>query len=174
MIKGAHYISYFPENTTISKVVGIYSWLISHDIDVIMDRMYDPKMYNSLGPKRFGEKFLANAEKVLMIITPGYLKLCWLDDAVDVNTKPTLNSLDEERLYNEVAYIKNELSTTMNHACNRFVLVLVNVSESHLPNWLCNTTTVSWPKDGKSDRFLKVLKGESSVTNETFEANSIV
>lgn len=121
----------------------------------------DHKLYNSLGPKRFGEKFLAHADKVIMIVTPGYLQLCWLDDTVDIESMPCFNSLDEERLYSEVTYIKNELSTTLKHDPSRFVPVLVNVSDDYLPKWLQKLTSVKWPDDARNNTFLNLLKGDN-------------
>lgn len=162
VINGAHYLSYLPGTSTTWQVLKMYSWLTSHHIDVIMDKMHDPKLYNSLGPKRFGEMFVAKAQKVIMIISPGYLELCWLDAAVNLNSKTALNSLDKERLYSEVTYIKNELSTTINLAQSRFIPVLIDVQENDLPKWLRNITAVNWPKDGKSDKFLAILKGNKS------------
>ena len=161
MIKGTIYVSYLPEKTTVNQVFGIYSWLKSHSIDVVMDQTYDDqKLYNSLGPKRFGEKFLAQAHKVIMVVTPGYLRLCHLDDTVDIDSKPCFNSLNEERVYSEVAHIKNELSTTLRHGSIRFTPVLVNVPDDYLPRWLQKLTPVKWPEDGKTKTFLNLLKGD--------------
>lgn len=139
----------------------IYSWLKSHKVDVVLDQMYpDHKLYNSLGPKRFGEKFLAQADKVIMLVTPGYLKLCWLDDIVDIHAKPSFNSLNEERLYSEIADIKDELSTTLQHAPVRFIPVLVHAPGDRLPKWLQKLTSVKWPDDGKNKTFLDLLTGD--------------
>ena len=85
-----------------------------------------------------------------------------MDAAVNLNSKTALNSLDKERLYSEVTYIKNELSTTINLAQSRFIPVLIDVQENDLPKWLRNITAVNWPKDGKSDKFLAILKGNKS------------
>ncbi len=127
-----------------------------------MDQMYDDqKLYNSLGPKRFGEQFLSQADKVIMIVTQGYLKLCWLDDTVDIDSMPCFTSLNEERLYSEVTHIKNELSTTLKHGPIRFIPVLVNVPDDYLPRWLQKLTSVKWPGDGKTkETFLNLLKGD--------------
>ena len=127
-----------------------------------MDQMYDDqKLYNSLGPKRFGEQFLTRADKVIMVVTYGYLKLCWLDDTVDIDSIPCFNSLNEERLYSEVTQIKTELSTTLKHGRIRFIPVLVDVSDDYLPKWLQQVTSVKWPEknDGKSKTLSDLLKG---------------
>ena len=160
--KGTIYVSYLPEKATINQVSEIYSWLKSHNIEVVIDQMYDDqKLYNSLGPKRFGEQFLTRADKVIMIVTYGYLKLCWLDDTVDIDSIPGFNSLNEERLYSEVTQIKTELSTTLKHGRIRFIPVLVDVSDDYLPKWLQQVTSVKWPEknDGKTKTLLNLLKG---------------
>lgn len=175
MVKGTIYVSYLPEKATINQINGIYSWLKSHNIEVVMDQMYnDQKLYNSIGPKRFGEKFLRQADKVIMIVTPGYLKLCWLDDTVDIDSIPRFDSLNEERLYSEVAHIKNELSTTLKHGPIRFIPVLVNVPDDYLPKWLQKLTSVKWPDDGKTKTFLNLLKGDDIPVNTKYEKFSFI
>jgi hypothetical protein len=155
-------------------VNGIYSWLKFHGVDVVMDQMYDHKLYNSLGPKRFGEKFLAQADKVIMIVTQGYLKLCWLDDTVDIDSMPCFHSLNEERLYSEVTDIKNELSTTIKHGPIRFIPLLVNVPDDYLPKWLQKLTSVKWPDDGKTKTFLNLLKGDDLPVGTKYEGFSFL
>ncbi|XP_028409292.1 uncharacterized protein LOC114531892 isoform X2 [Dendronephthya gigantea] len=164
--EGTVYVSYLPEKSTINQVNEIYSLLKSHNINVVMDQMYDPKLYNSLGPERFGEKFLAHADKVIMIVTQGYLKLCRLDETVDIGSRPCFNSLNDQRLYGEVVNIKSELSTKMKHSPVRFIPVLVNVADDYLPKWLQKLTSVTWPDDWRNSAFLNLLSGDDAIVHE--------
>lgn len=128
-----------------------------------MDQMYDPKLYNSLGPERFGEKFLARADRVIMIVTQGYLKLCRLDETVDIDSGPCFNSLNDQRLYSELSNIKSELSMTMKDGPVRFIPVLVNVADDYLPKWLQKLTSVTWPDDWRNSAFLNLLRGDEAL-----------
>ena len=160
------YVSYLPEKASINEVREIYSWLKSHNIDVVMDQMYDDqKLYYSLGPKRFGERFLTQADKVIMIVTNGYLKICRLDDTFDIEyLTPCFKSLNEERLYSEVTQIKTEVTTTLEHGPIRFIPILVNVPDN-LPQWLQKLTSIEWPEknDRKTETLLNLLKGNDQL-----------
>ncbi|XP_046854273.1 uncharacterized protein LOC124447407 isoform X2 [Xenia sp. Carnegie-2017] len=166
MGKGKIYVSYLPEKGTINHVNDIYHFLKSNHIDVVMDQMYaDQKLYHSLGPKRFGEKFLRQAGKVIMIVTQSYLRICRWDETVNIEAVPRFSSLNEERLFSEVSLIKSELSTTTKHQRIRFIPVLIKVSEDQLPKWLNLTEIVKWPDDRKTDKFVKIVIDEGLVNN---------
>ena len=150
------YVSYCPEDGPfLKKVVEFTLWFREQGYNVQMDVMQTPKnesQLRQLGRLRFSELQLKRAKNVLMVVSPGYLKLCKLDESHEA-TKGRLSN-KELQVFSEITQIRSELCSTM-YRNSRFIPVLFGgVKETELPFWIKDMVVFSWPEDKMNNRLL--------------------
>ena len=138
-------------------------WLRENQIDVQMltdegDMLTERnrKLRREMISFKFREHMLTTADKVFIILSPSYLKLCDMkeDDAINQNVS------EEEKLVNgEIIQIRSELHEQM-YRSNRFIPILFRLEKAtSIPFWIKELVFFSWPEDKTNKRLLNWLNG---------------
>ena len=93
---------------------------------------------------KFREHMVKTSDKVFIILSPSYLKLCEMneDDARNQNV-----SEEEKLVYDEVVQIRCELHEQM-YRSDRFIPILFRLNEAaSIPFWIKELVFFSWPED---------------------------
>ena len=157
-----YYISqYAQRNDCIKDLTEFVDWLHNNQFDVQM--LTDEgnllteenrSLRRELPSFMFREHMLKTTDKVFIILSPSYLRLCKMreDDAMNQNLS------EEERLVNgEIIQIRSELHDTV-FCSDRFIPILFRLEEeTRIPFWIKELVFFSWPED--KTRLLNWLNG---------------
>ena len=149
----AHYVSYYSDNDKVTEnAIRIASWLKQQNLNVIMDKL------NVItdGMRKWCDRNISLAKKVILIISPGYLKISKLDETINPGKEKEL-SLKDQLAYNEVCHIRDEIMK-MPLVTHRFVVILVETGYNELPFWMKHLNVYKYSGGKVDENILKVLK----------------
>ena len=129
-----------------------------------MDKMDVPEM-SSIGPPTWTEYRIQKAKKVLVLLSPGYLRLYVGDEEVGKNS-----SDDIRRVWYEMRMIKNTFWSTQSTAKIVCVLMDKKMTTQKLPAWA--EVTYWWPED--KDKIFRRLNDTTEIEPARVEVKRFV
>ena len=147
--------SYYPESMKhTNDVASIVNWFREKGYDMIMDKMASNEI-SSKGPMRWAECQIKRANKVIIFMSPGYVRLCEDDEEVAQGS-----SDDVKRVWYEMRLLKNMYCNT--HSSAKMVCVLIDekIATQDLPPWA--QVRYRWPKD--REEIIKRLNDNVEIT----------
>lgn len=134
-----YYSCYFPENEAFrEKVASIVNLFRKKGYNVIMDAMASSEI-SSQGPTRWAERQIRRANKVLIFLSPGLLKLA-------VDGCEGMQSQDVNRVWIELEVLRDIY--TRNHSAAKMVCIaLPDTPVSSLEHPLWAKVSYNWPND---------------------------
>lgn len=146
--------SYYPESVVHAEnIASIVNWFREiGGYDVIMDKMASNEI-SSKGPMTWAESQIKKAYKVLVFLTPGYVRLCADDEVAQGSTD------DIKRVWYEIRLLKSVFCNT--HSAAKMVCILMdeNINIHDLPPWA--ESRYRWPND--REEILKRLNNKTEI-----------
>ncbi|XP_028411509.1 uncharacterized protein LOC114534157 [Dendronephthya gigantea] len=147
--KGApHYVSYHMDNK--SEIKNLARWLKTKKINAVIDILF-----TKTNPQAWSEARLLEAEKIIIVITSEYLKVCNLFHS-EKNQKEKL-SYNDQRCSNEISLIRNKLGENC-LASDKFVGILVGTKKKDLPHWMLQLNCFEYKNGSLDEEILGKLK----------------
>lgn len=159
--------SYYPETSKYTEgIATIVNWFREKaGYDVIMDKMASDEM-SSLGPMEWAESQIKKASKVLVFLSPGYVRLC-----ANCGELAQARTPDEiKRVWYEIRLLKTVFCNT--HSSAKMVCILMDeiINVQDLPPWA--EVRYRWPKD--RDEILKRLNNKTEIAPARIADNTMI
>ncbi|XP_028401883.1 uncharacterized protein LOC114524875 [Dendronephthya gigantea] len=159
-----YYISHYPEGDNFVKELKKFvKWLDENGFNVQM--LTDEEDLLSAENKclrrelmsfRFREHMIRTSDKVFVILSPLYIRLCEMreDDVLNENLTE-----EEKMVKREIAQIRCELNETI-FRTDRFIPIRFRLGEmASIPFWIKDFELFSWPEEKTTTRLLNKLNG---------------
>ena len=126
----------------------IASWLKQQNLNVIIDKFH----VITDGMRKWCDRHISSAKKVIIIICPGYLKISKLDENVNPGREKSF-SFKDQLAYNNVCHIRDEITKMP----QRFVVILVETGYNELPFWMKHLNVYKYSGGKVDENILEVL-----------------
>lgn len=152
--KASIYLSYYSDNKNVTNTaIKIANWLREQNIDVIFDKFF----VITNGLRKWRELSLSSAKRIILIISPGYLKICKLDESDEKDKK--LDAIKDQLAYNEICHVRDEITKNPS-VTDKFIVILVETSPDDLPFWMKRLNIYKYKNGQVDEKMLEVLKRE--------------
>ena len=111
--------------------------------------------FTKTNPQAWSEERLQQAEKIIMVITSEYLKVCNLYHS-ERNKEEKL-SFNDQLCRNEISLIKNKLGENL-LASDKFVGILIGIKKKDLPQWMSQLNCYIYKNGRLDEEILEKLK----------------
>lgn len=124
--------------------------------------------FTKTNPQAWSEERLQQAEKIIMVITSEYLKVCNLYHS-ERNKEEKL-SFNDQLCRNEISLIKNKLGENL-LASDKFVGILIGIKKKDLPQWMSQLNCYIYKNGRLDEEILEKLKPCTYYNSGVIEIN---